>query len=257
MHGLKVIYKKEVKSFFTSPTFYTIAFLATLILSGLYMVRLSQFNAAAGNFMMQMGTPPRELNIHYGVFLPHLSVFNLLLIMFVPALTMKLLSEEKKMRTFDLLLTSPVSSWEIVAGKLLAVMTAIFAMAFMVFLYPVVTAKATTVAWAPLIIAVLGLFLVGAVYAAMDLFASSLTESALVAYVLAVVFNLSIWFIGTSVDVAENMNVRKVLEHISLNTHLSSLVEGTLRTNGLIFLFSLIFLFGFLAERVIESSRLK
>lgn len=255
MKSIGVIYKKEIKAYFTSPTFYIIAFLSTLVLSGLYLIRLAQFNEAASNYMMQMQSSPRDLNIHYAVFLPHLSVLNLLLIMFVPALTMKSISEEKKMRTFDLLLTSPVTSIDIVLGKLFAVLTAVFGITFLALLYPVVTSRVADFSWAPLLIAVFGIFMVAAVYSAMDLFASSLTESTLGAYVLAIVFNLSIWFIGTSVDLASTPWLRKILEHISLNTHLSALVEGTIRTNGLIFLFSVVALFAFLAERVVESSR--
>ncbi|MNL14165.1 hypothetical protein D3C87_1350950 [compost metagenome] len=89
----------------------------------------------------------------------------------------------------------------------------------------------------------------------MDLFCSSLTENSIVAYVASVTLNVSIWFIGIGSEIVDSETARKIFEHVSLSTHLSGLVEGTVRSNGLIFFFSIIVLFCFLAERVVESSR--
>jgi ABC-2 type transport system permease protein len=200
---------------------------------------------------MQPDMPKQMLNVHYQVFLPQLNILNLILIFIVPAFTMRLFAEEKKLRTFDLLLTSPISSAQIVAGKFLATLAAIFGLCFLSFLYPVFT----KLNWAPLVIAFFGVLTVGAVYAAMDLFASALTESAVVAYVMAVMLNMAVWFVGIGVDVVDTPMARQIFEHISINQHLVSLVEGTIRTSSLVFLFSLIFLFCFLCERVVESSR--
>jgi ABC-2 type transport system permease protein len=68
-------------------------------------------------------------------------------------------------------------------------------------------------------------------------------------------FNLAVWFIGIGVDVVDSSSARQIFEHLSLNQHLVSLVEGTIRTSSIVFLLSLIFLFCFLCERVVESSR--
>jgi len=123
------------------------------------------------------------------------------------------------------------------------------------FSYTALTRLFTEVAWAPLLIAFGGMFCVGAVYTAMNLFCSSLTESAIVAYVMAVILNVSICFIGIGVEIVDSPLARQIFEHISLNQHLASMVEGTLRTNNFVFLASLIFLFCFLCERVVESLR--
>lgn len=250
-----VIAAKECRGFFFNPTFYMIVFFMSVIMSYVYPIQLSMFSQLLSNYVMQQGMQPQQLNIHYGVFLRHLSYVNLMLIFVVPALTMKLLSEEKKLRTFDLLLTSPVTSFEIVFGKYLAVLAAIFAIVFIAFSYPLATSLMATVSWGPLLISFLGIFLVGGVYAAMDLFCSSLTEQSLVAYVMSVIMNVAIWFVGMGVEVVDNQTVRQFFEHISLNGHLSSLVEGTIRSSAIIFLFSAMSLFVFLAERIVESSR--
>ncbi|MEN0057550.1 MAG: ABC transporter permease subunit [Bdellovibrio sp.] len=255
MSGALTIFKKELKGFYLNPTFWIICFLVSLIFSWVYPIQLNLFSQLLMNYVMQQGVPQNQLNIHYGVFLRQLSYLNLLLIFVVPALTMKLFAEEKKLRTFDLLLTSPVTSLQIVLGKYFAAMGAVGGIVLLALAYPVATSALAKLNWAPLIIAFIGIFLVGCVYAAMDLFSSSLTENSIVAYVTSVILNVSIWFIGIGAEVMDGETARKVFEHVSLSSHLSSLVEGTIRTNGLVFFASIIVLFCFLAERVVESSR--
>lgn len=255
MKNIIIIASKEIRVFFTSPMFYVISLLMTIVMSYIYPIQLGQFAQVLQTYVMQPGVPHQQLNIHYGVFLKHLSFLNLIFIFLVPAITMRLISEEKKMRTMDLLMTSPVTSLEIVIGKYLAGLAAIFSLSLVALLYPIATISFATINWGPLLIAFGGIFLVGAVYVAMDLFCSSLTEQSIVAFVMSFVMNLAIWFVGMAVDVVDSPLARQIFEHISLNAHLGSLVEGTVRTNALVFLVSLIVLFVFITERVVESSR--
>ncbi|QDK46413.1 ABC transporter permease [Bdellovibrio sp. ZAP7] len=255
MNGSMIILKKELKGFYFNPTYWIICFLVSLVFSWIYPLQLYGFAQLLMNYVAQQGIPANQLNIHYGVFLRQLSYLNLILIFVVPALTMKLFAEEKKLRTFDLLLTSPVTSLQIVLGKYLAALGAVAGIVFLALTYPLATAALAKLNWGPLLVAFLGIFIVGGVYAAMNLFCSALTENSLVAYVMSVILNVSIWFIGIGAEVVDSEVARKIFEHVSLSTHLSSLVEGTIRTNGLVFFGSLIVLFCFLAERVVESSR--
>lgn len=255
MKSTWVIFKKELAGYFKRPLFYFLSFMMTILLSILFSFSLDKFAKTSSNAMLQFGMQPQLLNIHYSVFLPHLSIINLIFIFLIPALTMKLISEEKKVRTFDLLLTSPISSASIVLGKYFAAILTIFGLLVVSFIYILVSSRVFDFAWAPTLVAAGGVLLVSAVYTAMNLFASSLTDNGIIAFVLSIIFNLSIWFIGALNDSFDEPFLKGFLEHISLNNHLASLIEGTIRTNGLIYFFSLIFLFGFLTERVIESSR--
>ncbi|WP_413584984.1 ABC transporter permease [Bdellovibrio sp. HCB274] len=255
MNGSVVILKKELKGFFFNPTYWIICFLVSVVFSWIYPLQLWGFAQLLLNYVAQQGIPANQLNIHYGVFLRQLSYLNLILIFVVPALTMKLFAEEKKLRTFDLLLTSPVTSLQIVVGKYLAALGAVGGIVLLALAYPVATSTLAKLNWGPLLVAFLGIFIVGSVYTAMNLFCSALTENSLVAYVMSVILNVSIWFVGIGAEVVDGELARKIFEHVSLSTHLSSLVEGTIRTNGLVFFGSLIVLFCFLSERVVESSR--
>ncbi len=255
MDKIFIIFKKELKGFIYNPNFFVVCGLCAVVMSWVYPIQFNIFSQQLQNYVYQSQIPKQQLNIHYAVFLRHLSYLNLMLILVVPALTMRLFAEEKKMKSFDLLLTSPVTSAQIVIGKYLALMVAIFMIVLLAFLYPACTALFAKFNWAVLIIAFLGLFLVSFVYAGMNLFCSSLTESAIVAYVMAVIFNVAVWFIGIGSEVVDGPLARGIFEHISLSHHLSSLVEGTIRTGTLVFFCTLVFLFGFLSERVVESSR--
>ncbi len=255
MRQILAIFSKELKGFIFNPNFLIVCGLCATVLSWVYPNQLAMFSADLQNYVFAQQMPPQQLNIHYAVFLRHLSYLNLLLILIVPALTMRLFSEEKKMRTFDLLLTSPITSAQIVLGKYMAALGAVFTLVLIAFIYPAATGFFAKLNWSTLIVAFLGIFLVSAVYAAMNMFCSSLTESAIVSYVMAVVFNVLIWFLGMGVEVVDSNIARSVFEHISLNQHLASFVEGTVRTTSLVFFASLMFLFTFLSERMVEANR--
>lgn len=256
MKQILTLFKKEFKALFFSPLFYLIAFLSASLLGVTFSISILNFASQISNAMMVMGLgSTQQQNIHYVVFLPHLSLLNLILMFMVPALAMRLISEEKKNRTFDLLLTSPINSVQIVIGKYLSLLAVVFCLSALAFVYILVARKMFDFQWAPALLALTGIFLVGAVYSALSLFASSLTENTTIAFFVGIVFNISVWIMGGFSELVESTTMKAVFDQISLNQHLQSLVEGVLRLNGVVFFASVIFLFCFLTERVIESAR--
>ncbi len=256
MKQILTLFKKEFKALFFSPLFYLIAFLTASLLGVTFSVSILNFANQISNAMMAMGLgSTQQQNIHYVVFLPHLSLLNLILMFMVPALAMRLISEEKKNRTFDLLLTSPITSVQIVVGKYLSLLTVVLGLSALAFVYIMVAHRMFDFQWAPAFMALTGIFLVGAVYSALSMFASSLTENTTIAFFVGIVFNISVWILGGFSELVESTTMKAVFDQISLNQHLQSLVEGVLRLNGVVFFASVIFLFCFLTERVIESAR--
>src|SRR3989338_3216813 len=118
MRAIFTLAGKDLRNLLTNPLFYVISGLCTILWSYSYMRNLLQF-AQRSQAMMQPGMET-GLNLQREVFLMHISQINLLFVFVVPALTMRLLAEEKRMRTYDLLLTSPVSATQIALGKFLA-----------------------------------------------------------------------------------------------------------------------------------------
>lgn len=256
MKQILTLFKKEFKSMFYSPLFYLIGFLTAALLGITFSISILNFANQISNAMISMGLgSTQQQNIHYVVFLPHLSLLNLILMFTVPALAMRLISEEKKNRTFDLLLTSPISSVQIVVGKYLSLLAVVLGLSLIAFSYIIVAKRMFDFSWAPAVLALTGIFLVGAVYAALSLFASSLTENTMIAFFVGIVLNISVWILGGFAELADSATLKSVFDQMSLNQHLQSFVEGVLRLNGVVFFASVIFLFCFLTERVIESAR--
>lgn len=255
MRGFIAIFKKELLSYFRAPLFYVLSGLLCVFFSFLFALSLQQFSQTSQQGMFNPQIPSEAFNIHFGLFINHLSQLNLALLLVVPALTMRLLAEEMKLKTSELLLTAPVTSATIVLSKYLSAVVVILCLSLIALLYPLFTVFFAKIDWAPLMIAFFGIVLVGMVYAAIDLFCSSLSESIIVSYVLAALLNILIWFLGAGAGLVDSVALKGVFEHISLGSHMMAFIVGTIKTSSLVFILSLIAVFLLLTERVLESRR--
>src|SRR5687768_6063913 len=112
MKAFFLIAWRDAKQILRSPMYYLIAALCGIIWFINFRRSLSSF--VMNSQMQRFGQQGAEaMNVHTTVFLEHISITNLILLFAIPALTMRLISEKKKSRTFDLLLTSPISAWQI------------------------------------------------------------------------------------------------------------------------------------------------
>ncbi len=161
---MTAVYKKEVKGFLNSMIGYVfMAFL--LVLTGIYF---TAYNLQAG----------------YPSFSYALSGVLFVFLIAVPVLTMRVLAEEKKQKTDQLLLTAPVSVGGIVLGKFLALVTIYLIPIFIMAFYPLIMAQFGKIYFAETYTALFGFFLMGTSFLAIGLFLSSVTESQVIAAVL-------------------------------------------------------------------------
>ena len=165
---MTAIYKRELKSYLTSMIGYLFIFFI-LVLTVIY------FSAY-------------QLSAAYPKFEYTLSALTFVFLIAVPILTMRVLAEERKQKTDQLLLTSPVSVGGIVLGKYLALVTVYAIPMGVICLYPIVMSKFGTVSFASAYTAILGFFLLGCANIAIGVFFSSITESQVIAAVLTFVF---------------------------------------------------------------------
>lgn len=255
MRGILAIAGKDLRSLFFSPLFWVISFLLTCVWSGMYHISLGRFAETATIMRMQSQGEGGGPNLHEHVFTAHIALVHFFMILAVVALTMRLFAEEKKQRTFDLLLTSPVTATQIVAGKYLAALVAAWALIALSALYPLVTMLIADFDWGPLLAGYTGLLLLVACYVAVGMFASSLTESVVLAVVMGLIFSVGIWFIGALTDAVDSPMWIAVFEHLSIGNHFSAFLRGGVGTASIVFFFSVIFMSCFLTQRVVESSR--
>ena len=229
------IFKRELKAYFTSPLGY---------------VFLAVFYAFSGLFFYIFSLSVGSTDIS-SVFL----MMFIVLMVFVPLLTMRLLSEDKKQKTDQLILTAPVSLLSIVMGKFLAAY-AIFAIGVAVMpVYGFVMSTFATVSWLPIWGNTVGLLLLGGIFVSIGLFISSLTENQMIAAIGGFFINLMILLMNTLKSALPNGFLQDVLSSISVYSRYSEITSGIFSLSSLIFFVSVIFIFLFLTVRVLEKRR--
>lgn len=229
------IFKRELKAYFTSPLGY---------------VFLAIFYAFSGLFFYIFSLSVGSTDIS-SVFL----MMFMVLMVFVPLLTMRLLSEDKKQKTDQLILTAPVSLLSIVMGKFLAAY-AIFAIGVAVMpVYGFVMSTFATVSWLPIWGNTVGLLLLGGIFVSIGLFISSLTENQMIAAIGGFFINLMILLMNTLKSALPNGFLQDVLSSISVYSRYSEITSGIFSLSSLIFFVSVIFIFLFITVRVLEKRR--
>lgn len=229
------IFKRELKAYFTSPLGY---------------VFLAIFYAFSGLFFYIFSLSVGSTDIS-SVFL----MMFIVLMVFVPLLTMRLLSEDKKQKTDQLILTAPVSLLSIVMGKFLAAY-AIFAIGVAVMpVYGFVMSTFATVSWLPIWGNTVGLLLLGGIFVSIGLLISSLTENQMIAAIGGFFINLMILLMNTLKSALPNGFLQDVLSSISVYSRYSEITNGIFSLSSLIFFVSVIFIFLFLTVRVLEKRR--
>lgn len=250
---VKSIYLKEFFQILLSPMFLVIVGACCLFWSFTYI--RSFFLFSAQNLSLSFQQNAEGINIHYAVFIPLASQLNLLLIFIAPALTMRLFSEEKKLNTFDLLMSAPLSSGQIVCGKFLAAFSSVALLISISFLYIVLTAFFADFNWVMPLLTYLGVLLVGGVYTALGLFASALTRSVVLSVTLGLILNLGAWFISQSSDLIDYPIFSSIMNFFSVADHLINFGKGTIVISSFSFFLIVIFFFVFLTRQVIEVLR--
>lgn len=229
------IFKREFRAYFTSPLGY---------------VFLAIFYAFSGLFFYIFSLSIGSTDIS-GVFL----MMFMVLMIFVPLLTMRLLSEDKKQKTDQLILTAPVSLLSIVMGKFLAAY-AIFVIGVAVMpVYGFVMSTFTTISWLPIWGNTVGLLLIGGIFVSVGLFVSSLTENQMIAAIGSFFVNLMILLMNTLTSALPSGIFKDVLASVSVYSRYSEITNGIFSLSSLIFFISVIFIFLFLTVRVLEKRR--
>lgn len=246
------IYKKDVKSFFSSPLFYAIAGLCALIWSPIYVYAFGMFLSQLATVM---GAGSETISYHERVLVEFASLVNFMLLLFGSGITMKLIAEEKKNHTYELLLTSPLTSWQITLAKYFSGLTVMVALLAISLLYPISTAFLGKIYWAPVVSIYAGLFLFSAVYVALGLLGSALSSSVIMAFMISLILNLGLWFLGVGVELSSSQVMTRFFETINLEPIFKEFSMGVIRLSSVMYLLSLSILGVLFSERVIESTR--
>ncbi len=233
------IAKRELKSFFDSLIAY---------------VMLVAFLGFSGFFTWLYGSD--VFYVKQASLQSFFSIAYWTLFFFIPALTMKLFAEENKTGTIELLLTKPVTDWEVVLGKFLSTMLLILIALVLTLPYYITVANLGNIDNGAVVSGYLGLILMSAVYVAIGIYSSSVSNNQIVSYLLALFIGIFFQIIFSMLSGNFSGTIGEVLSYLSISTHFDSMSRGVIDTRDLIYFFSLIFMGLSLAEGNVEKRRL-
>ncbi len=262
MHNTIAIAKKELNVYFTTLVGYS-GFGAFAFLMGLlFITSLNKFQQYTQYYLAQQKPELLErLNFNDLIITPMLSTGLWMFLFFVPFLTMRLFAEEKSNRTFELLMTTPITSMEIVLGKFLGVSFMIAVMTVIPLIFPLIlhaygsgTGPDSGVEWTPIFCGSFSLFLLGLTFSALGLFVSAFSESQIGAALLTFALLLFCFLLPTIATRIEG-DWRTIVEYVTPVTHVARGLQGRFHIRDLIYFVSTTALVLFLTFRVVESHR--
>lgn len=261
MRHLPAIAGREFRSLFVSPVAYAVLTFYAALAGFFFIASVLSFSEQTFALRMAQRFDQLELlNLNEWLIAPYFGVMSIVLMFIIPGVTMGLFSSEKVNGTFELLLTSPLTVWEIVLGKFLAAVGFVAILVAMTGFYVGILFWKGDPEGLKTAAGLLGLAALGIAYAAIGAFASSVTRSQIIAFVLTFAILLVLWMLSFLADlgaggVAANTSVSAFLRWLSTSVHFEPLVQGLVETRDLAYFAAATAAFLLLAKAVVESLR--
>ncbi|MCX7918408.1 MAG: ABC transporter permease subunit [bacterium] len=236
MRNVYYIAQREIKSYFSSPIAYVLI-AAFLLVSGFFYVVIINFTRTA------------EL----GLLFHNIAIMLLLL---SPVITMRLIAEERRTGTIELLLTAPITETEAVVGKYFGAVCVYLLMLILTLHFPLFLIAFGNPDKGPIISGYLGLFLMGSSFLAIGILASSFARNQIVAAVFGFSLLLLLWLFSA---IAQQFSgpVGSVIQYLSIYEHFNNFIRGIIDTQDIIYFLSFIIIALFLAVRVMHNKKWK
>lgn len=243
MKNALTIAQRELVTYFVSPIAYVVM-VVFLLINGIYFVGALIYFSQPSMY----GEPP-EPSLRYQIGL----MYSLLLFT-MPLLTMRLLAEEQRLGTLELVLTAPVQDWQVVLGKFLASLGLLGVILLSALLYVGLFQFYSNPDLGPVIAGYVGLILAGGALLSIGVFASSLTQNQIVAAIIAYGIILSLYLIGLLAGSPVGA-LSTWLEQIDFSTHLDKFQNGVISTPDIVYFVGIIIFMLFITTRILESRR--
>ena len=235
MRNLKAIYMKEMKSYFNSPMAY-IFLVIFAVINGYFFTR---------TFFLFNQSDMRSL----------FNIIPLVYIFFIPAVTMSLIAKEKNMGTMEVMSTLPLKDMDFVLGKFLSALSLIvIGLLITLIHFLTLTQVGTNIDYGAVFTGYLGLALAGAVYTSVGIFASSLTDNQVVAFIIGI-FIVIIFFLMDKMLMFVPVSLTGLIQFLSVDYHLSNISRGVIDSRNLIYFSSVVGFFLFMTVRALEIRR--
>jgi ABC-2 type transport system permease protein len=240
------IWKKEVESYFSSPLAYVLIGLFSLITGTFFFNLLVTYTDGISAMPQNMA---QEISFVEEVVLKLFANINFLFLVFIPLITMRLFSEERRQETLDLYWLSPLKEWQVVLSKGLAALTLILAMLIMTMIFPLIIWGVGIQDVSLLGSVYLSVLLNACCYIALGLFCSSLSGNQIIAALLSVLGIMFLWMITWGGHLNSNYIVSEIFTYLGITSHFERVMRGLLGTQDIIYYVTFVFMFGFLTVK--------
>jgi ABC-2 type transport system permease protein len=253
MRNILAIAGKELRAYFASPLGYVLLGFWTF-LYGFFFFNIMAFFVRQSMQVGQFGGG-QAMNVNQQLLRPLIAQnLPILVLFFLPGITMRTYSEEKRSGTIELLLTSPLTDLQIIFGKFLGAMGLYATMLGVTLIHVGILFIYGQPEWKPIVTVYLGLLLLGGCFIAVGLFISSLTKNQIIAFVATFAVFLFLWII-TWVGSFAGPTVDKLTQYLSIIDHFDDFGKGVLDTSHIIYYLSVITFGLFLTAKAVESER--
>jgi|TARA_B110000116_G_scaffold216770_1_gene193773 ABC-2 type transport system permease protein len=252
MNNIVALAQKEIRAYFVSPMAYA--------LLGFFALLFGYFYIASMNVMLQFSMGqlgqggPQVVNINEFMVRPLFSNTALILLMMLPFLTARAYAEEKRSGTIELLLTSPLTDFQIIIGKFLGAMTLYVMMLALTLIHVGVLFWYGEPEWGPIVSGYLGLLLIGSSFISVGLAISSMTKSQMVAGLATLAVLLLFWIINWVGD-PSGSTTQAVLSYLSIIEHFDDFSKGVIDTTHVTYYVSFTALGLFLTAKSLDTAR--
>ena len=252
MNNILAIAHKELKAYFASPIAYVVIGLFALMFGYFYYALLGIFVEQGMRMMGLQGGPTQ--NVNEQMIRPLFLNASVLLLFLLPMITMRTYAEEKRSGTIELLLTAPLTDFQIIMGKFLGAMAVYAAMLAVTVVHLGVLFAFGTPEWIPIATGYLGLLLMGACFISVGLLISSFTRNQIVAGTITFAVFLLLWVINW-VGPLTGPRMSPVLDYLSITSHLDDFTRGVVDTKHVVYYVSFIAFGLFLTARSVDTER--
>lgn len=253
MSNVLAIAHKELKSYFSSPIAY-IVIAAFAVVYGFFFVVMEEFFVQQSLQMGQFGGGPQAANVNEMMIRPLMQNILIIVLFITPMITMRTFAEESRSGTIELLLTAPLTDFQIVLGKFLGAMGLFAATIGVTLLHIALLFWLGTPEWKPILTAYLGLLLFGGCFISLGMFISSTTKNQIVAGTLSFTVFLLLWVINW-IGSFSGPTVSAITAYLSVVEHVDDFWKGVLDTTHIIYYLSFISFGLFLTAKSVDAER--
>jgi ABC-2 type transport system permease protein len=236
MNPALVISKREIRTYFNSPVAYIVVTVFTIVFGFFF------FN----NLFVEKQADMRSF----------FSLAPLMFCFFAPAVTMRLLAEEKGSGTIEILITMPVRDWEVVVGKFLAAMVLLCATLGLTLAFAVTVSQLGPLDKGPAVAGYVGLLLMGGSYIAIGVMASSFTRNQVVSLIIAFGICFALFLFGKVLPFVPDP-LKPIVSFLSTDTHFENVSRGVIDSRDVVYYLSVIVVSLLIATTSVESRKWK